>query len=329
VSLDGKRIGIIGTGTTAAQIITAIAPNAGKLSIFQRTPSWFLDVANAPNPAWQKSVLRAMPKALRLANRVATAITAVTYGESFLGKSPVTRAYIKHLCRASLKKVRDPELRKKLTPDYEPGCKRLVFSSGYYRAVQQPNVQLITDKITRIAPGGVLTATGELHELDVLILATGFKTRAFMRPMHVTGEDGISIDQVWAEKPVVYRSVAIPRMPNFFVLIGPYSPIASMSVIEVAEWQVGYILQCIKLVLEQNVALAPASSAAEEYVGGLNQAAKQTVWASGCDSWYLGPDRLPYLFTRPPLQHRAELAQGPNLSHFEVRPRADQSSAAT
>jgi cation diffusion facilitator CzcD-associated flavoprotein CzcO len=327
VVLEDHQVGVIGTGTTATQLVTAIAPRAGFLTVFQRTPSWILDVPNQRSPEWQKRLLRGMPRLYQWVNRLGTAMTAVTYGESFLGRSPLTRLYIEHRCRRALRQVRDAELRRKLTPAYVPGCKRLVFSSGYFQAIQRPNVSLVTAPIARIVPDGLFTTDGELHSLQVLILATGFQADAFMRPMAITGENGISIEKVWGGKPVAYRSVSIPHMPNFFLLVGPYSPIANVSAIEVAEWQIGYIMRCIDIVRRQNVCLAATETATADYVSALDRAAPQTVWASGCDSWYLGSDRLPSLYTRPPLRHRDELAEPPDLRDFEVRPLLPQATA--
>jgi cation diffusion facilitator CzcD-associated flavoprotein CzcO len=316
-------VGVIGTGTTAAQLVTAIAPRVGTLTVFQRTPSWILDVPNRRAFNWERVWLRRAPWLLRGINRIGTTLVASCYGGSFIGRSPVTRLYIEQRCRLSLRRVRDPELRRKLTPTYVPGCKRLVFTSGYYQAIQRSNVKLVTEAISRILPDGVISSTGELHALDLLILATGFQADAFMRPMTITGENGISIEQVWAAKPVAYRSVSIPHMPNFFMLVGPYTPIASTSVIEIAEWQIGYILRCIDIVRRQNVSLSATEAATEDYIRRLDKAARQTVWVTGCDSWYLGPDRLPNLYTRSPLHFRAELAGAPDLRDYDVRENSD------
>jgi cation diffusion facilitator CzcD-associated flavoprotein CzcO len=195
-----------------------------------------------------------------------------------------------------------------------------VFSSGYYQAIQRSNVKLVSERINRFARDGAVTTDGRFHKLDVLILATGFQGDAFMRPMSVVGENGIRIDEVWSAKPIAYRATSIPHMPNFFMLIGPYSPIASASVIEIAEWQVGFIMSCIDLVRTRKIALSASSAATKEYIAALDLAAPRSVWASGCDSWYLGPDRLPGLYTRSPSQHKAELAQQPDLRDFDVRP---------
>jgi cation diffusion facilitator CzcD-associated flavoprotein CzcO len=176
----------------------------------------------------------------------------------------------------------------------------------------------VTESIVRVIPDGIVTADGQHHGLDLLILATGFRAQAFMRPMSMIGANGISLDQVWSAKPIAYRSISIPHMPNFFMLVGPHSPIANLSVIEVAEWQIGYIMNCIDIVRQRQVAISATEAATAEYVKGLDRAATQTVWASGCDSWYLGPDRLPNLFTRPPMEHRREMLEKPNLQDFDV-----------
>jgi cation diffusion facilitator CzcD-associated flavoprotein CzcO len=318
VPLDGARVGIIGSGTTATQLTVAIANRVATLTVFQRTPSWILDVPNRESPKLLRWGLRRMPLLYRSGNRLMTWLTTMTYGNSFVGNSRSTRWYLVHRCRRSLRRVTNQELRRKLTPTYAPGCKRFVFSSGYYQAIQRPNVELVTESIARAVADGLITIDGRHHGLDLLILATGFRTNVFMKPMSVTGLNGISIDEVWAVKPIAYRSISIPHMPNFFMLIGPHSPIANMSVVEVAEWQIEYIMKCIEISRRENVAISATEAATAEYVKTLDSSAPRTVWASGCASWYLGPDRLPILYTRPPMQHRRECLEKPDLRDFDV-----------
>src|SRR5204863_4321858 len=121
--------------------------------------------------------------------------------------------------------VHDPELRERLRPDYQAACKRLIISPNFYDAIQRPNAELVTDAIERIEPGGIRTKDGRLHELDVLVLATGFKTDAFMRPMTIAGRNGTTLEQAWTPRPEAYLSISIPDFPNFFMLNGPNGPV--------------------------------------------------------------------------------------------------------
>jgi cation diffusion facilitator CzcD-associated flavoprotein CzcO len=161
---------------------------------------------------------------------------------SVFGRAPVrpglARRYFQFACRANLAlSVRNRELKRRLTPQDQPMCKRLVFSSGYYGAVQKPDVEVITDRIDHIEPRGVVTADGALHQVDLMVFATGFDARAYVRPMTIRGEDGLSLDEAWADGPHAYRSVAVPGFPNLFMLMGPHLPIGNQSLIPIAKDQ--------------------------------------------------------------------------------------------
>lgn len=146
-------------------------------------------------------------------------------------------AEIERRCPENLDTVRDPDLRRRPTPTYRAMRKRLVISPDFYDAIQQPNVRLVTDPIARVEPGGVRTVDGTLHELDVLVLASGFRSDRFTRPTTDVGRDGVELDDVWSEGPVAYLSVTVPGFPNFFTLNGPNGPVGTFSLIEIAERQ--------------------------------------------------------------------------------------------
>jgi cation diffusion facilitator CzcD-associated flavoprotein CzcO len=150
-------------------------------------------------------------------------------------------------CRVNLEEnVHDPDLRERLRPEYRAACKRLIISPNFYDAIQRPNAELVTDRIDRVEADGLRTSdpsTGEtcLHELDVLVLATGFHADAFMRPMSVVGREGRTLADAWADRPNAYLSISIPDFPNFVTLNGPNGPVGNFSLIEVAELQFAYI----------------------------------------------------------------------------------------
>lgn len=163
-----------------------------------------------------------------------------------------------------------------------------------------------------------MTADGKLHEVDVIALATGFDAHAFMRPMQLVGEDGVTLDDVWTGEPRGYRTVALPRFPNFFMLMGPHSPVGNQSLVLVAEVQADYIVKWLQLMAAGRArAVAPTEAATERFNAELREQAPETVWASGCTSWYIGADGLPAVWPWTPARHREVLA-APELEDFAI-----------
>jgi cation diffusion facilitator CzcD-associated flavoprotein CzcO len=255
------------------------------------------------------------------------------YVEKVFGRAVVRPGWQRTLmsanCRLYLRTVRDPELRRKLTPDYHPMCKRLVFSPGFFRAVQRPNVELVTEAIERLAPRGIVTRDGRLHEADVIVLATGFDAHAYLRPVELVGESGVTLDDAWADGVRAYRSVALPGFPNFFMMLGPHSPIGNQSLITISEAAADYIVGWVRRLRRGDVAsVAPTAEATDRFNSEIRAAMPNTVWVTGCKSWYLGKDGQPELWPWPPERH-AEMLREPALAEFEVRaPGAQKSSAA-
>jgi cation diffusion facilitator CzcD-associated flavoprotein CzcO len=327
VELQGKRIGLVGTGSTGVQVTCALSEVAGRLDIFQRTAQWVLP---GPNPRYRtitRRLMRRFPTLNRLAYRAWQ-----KYFEHLLGRAVVQpgwqRRFVDRVCRLNLRTVRDPELRRKLTPDYDPMCKRLVVSARFYRAVQKPNVNVVDESIDRVEPAGIVTSDGKLHELDVLVLATGFDAHAYLRPIELTGPDGITLEDAWRDGPRAYRTVALPGFPNFFMLMGPHSPIGNQSLVIVAETQADYILKVMRMCRNGAVvAAAPTAEATARYNEQMREALPNTVWVKGCNSWYLGKDGLPELWPWIPERHR-EMLERPELEEFELHPAATRTSAA-
>jgi cation diffusion facilitator CzcD-associated flavoprotein CzcO len=284
VPLDGKRVGIIGTGSTAIQIVPALADRVGRLALFQRTAQWVLPLANPPYSEGEKAMYRTSPEALKQSYDFWSARFVDTFARAVIGDQDELHK-IEAACRSNLdENVHDPELRRRLTPNYRAACKRLIMSDTFYPAVQKPNVALITDAIERVEASGVRTKDGVLHELDVLVLATGFDGHAFLRPIEVVGENGVRLADAWAQANEAYRSVAAPGFPNFFMLVGPNSPIGNFSVILISELQLAYVLQLVDLVLQGRChAVAPSKVATQRFNAALREAMKGTVWVTGFD----------------------------------------------
>jgi cation diffusion facilitator CzcD-associated flavoprotein CzcO len=179
----------------------------------------------------------------------------------------------------------------------------LIISPNFYDAIQRPNAHLVTEAIARVEADGVRTVDGRLHGLDVLVLATGFRVDRFLRPIDVIGRGGVRLDEVWRERPFAYLSVSVPDFPNLFMLNGPNGPVGNFSLIDVAEAQFGYLMQLIDLLSDGRCRQISATrDAAARFEADRVEAAKKTVWVTGCRSWYLDdrgvPAAWPWSFTR-------------------------------
>jgi cation diffusion facilitator CzcD-associated flavoprotein CzcO len=317
IELAGKRVAVIGTGSTGVQIVCGLADTAGRVDMFQRSAQWIMPFPNQRYSRATKAAHRRFPWLDQLTYR--SYMKIFEFFARALVKPGWRRRLIGAMCRANLRTVRDPELRRALTPDYQPMCKRLVISSRFYRAIQQDNVHLVTEGIDHVEPRGIVTADGVLHELDVIALATGFDAHAFMRPMSLTGRDGLTLEDAWQDGPRAHLTVALPGFPNFFMLMGPHSPVGNYSLTTIAENQAEHILGWIRRwQSDQFDSVAPTQQATDQFNAEMRAAMPDTVWATGCDSWYLGKDGNPELWPWTPDKHRHALAE-PNLAEYDLR----------
>ena len=318
VAVAGRRVGVIGNGSTGVQLVTALAGVAARIEHFQRTPQWILPTPNFTIPVAVQRFLGRFP---RLQEAI---ISGSEIGGDWLISGAAMapgwrRRAIEGLARANLATVRDPELRRKLTPPDRVLCKRPVFSGGFYRAARRPDVEVVIEPIGSVEPVGVRTADGELHELDVLILATGFEAHNYMRPIAITGEDGLTLEQAWAGGPHGYRTVSLTGFPNLFMIMGPHSPLLSYPIHASAELQSEYVAQMLRVLgREDVVSVAPTAAATERWLAEIRAGMAGTVWASGCTSWYLGDGETPVLW---PYDRRRwlELLHAPELDDYELR----------
>ncbi|AZI35727.1 putative flavin-containing monooxygenase [Caenibius tardaugens NBRC 16725] len=320
IPLDGQRIGVIGTGSTGVQIVAALASRAGKLIHFQRSAQWIFPGTNEPYTEEQKAAFRSDPALLKhMQNDPAYVDVAWAWSEAVTDANSAALAETEAYALANLENsVTDPALREALRPDHRAGCKRLVRSPDYYQAIQHPNAQLVTDAIVRVEPEGVRTADGVLHELDVLVLATGFNAHQFMRPMNVTGRGGIALNDVWEKRPTAYLSISVPEFPNFYMLNGPTSPVGNFSLIDVVERQWTYIEHFIALIAEGPArAISATPDALAAYERDRIAAARGTIWASGCNNWYLDSEGVPATWPWSYRRFADEMA-APKMDAYEV-----------
>jgi cation diffusion facilitator CzcD-associated flavoprotein CzcO len=318
VQIDGARFGIVGTGSTAVQIVSAVVDRVAKLSLFQRTAQWVMPQENPAYSDEEHGAYRDHPESLvglrqRLSDMFDVFANAVIDSES-----PEIRM-VEQACLANLENnVHDLELRERLRPDYRAACKRLIISPDFYDAIQRPNADLVTDAIECVEPRGVRTKDGHLHELDVLVLATGFKADAFMRPMDIVGRNGTTLEQAWTPRPEAYLSISMPDFPNFFMLNGPNGPVGNFSLIEVAEIQFRYVMQLIERIRAGECReICATHDALRSFELAREQATRHTVWVTGCRSWYLDDRGLPAVWPWAFPRFRSEM-RTPDLSAYEL-----------
>ena len=320
VPLEGKRVGVIGNGSTGVQIVSAVSKVAGKLTHFLRSPQWIMPCPDLKYSDEDKAAFRDDPSKIEeVRNGPEAAARRARFTAAIIDMDSPELEEIQTICERNLEEsVRDPILREKLRPDYRAACKRMVFSAHYYNAVQRPNVDVAPGAIERVEANGIRMKDGNFYELDVIALATGFKVDQFVRPMVIEGQGGQSLDALWEQNPRAYYAVTVPGFPNFFLLNGPTGPVGNFTLIDIAEAQWDYADQLIDLLRKGECdAVAPSMAALEDYEARRTEAAKRTVFASGCSSWYLDKYGIPQVWPWSYDYFRAVMAK-PDLRDYEL-----------
>lgn len=318
--LTNKKIAVIGTGSSAAQLIPELIDMPGTtVTVMQRSAHWIVKLESTPYSEKEKQSFREKPE--RMQKIKEQSLWFFERGTNSLTSSALRSRLMRKMmafgAKRHLKKtIKDPELRAALMPDYEIGCNRVVMNATFYDAIQKPNAKLVTKPIKAIEAQGIRTEDGELHEQDVIVYATGFDPFAYMRPMTFLGKDGMTIDRQWQDKMQAYRSMLIPNFPNFFLMLGPNSPVGNYSIIAISEIQTQYALELVKSWQRGDLpTIEVRDEAMHEWNEMLGNRLKDTVWASGCSSWYL--DDKGDIFSWPDSWQRwCELMAAPDLADF-------------
>lgn len=285
----GKRIAIIGSGASAAQIIPAIAKDAGELHIFQRSPHWVLPRPDYVFKPWQRKLLKnkSLYKLLRKAIywELESRVVGFKYSQTMLKLAAQNKA-VKHIN----KQISDPVLRAKVTPDYTIGCKRIILSDTLYPALCRDNVSLHdkTQGIKEITETGIITQDGENLDLDLIVYSTGYDATDGVISYPVIGRDKKQLGDFWQEYPRAYLGTSAPGFPNLFIVTGPNTGIGHTSAIVVIEAQMNYIISSIKsLSANNNKVIEVKAEAENRYTQHIHKEMAKTVWKSGgCNSWY-------------------------------------------
>ncbi len=280
----GLRVGVIGTGSTASQLVPPLAADAAQLTVFQRTPNWVL-------PRLDRSY-GALDRALAAFPPWAAAVRTFWYGVLEWGRlgfeeGSVARRGLLRTAEALLRRqVADEALRARLRPAYPLGCKRLIYSSDWYRTLVRPNVALVTEAIERVQPEGVRTADGRLHALDALVCATGFDVEHSMSHVVVRGRGGVALADAWREGPQAHRGLTVAGFPNLTLMLGPNTATGHTSTLLYIEPGVRWMLRAMAEARRRGCRTVEVRPEAQQaWTDMLQRRLAATVW-SGCRSWY-------------------------------------------
>ncbi|OZF26099.1 NAD(P)/FAD-dependent oxidoreductase [Rhodococcus sp. 14-2483-1-2] len=285
----GKKVAVVGTGASGVQIVPELVKVADSVKVFQRTPGWVLPRTNFSTRNATREMYRRLPFTQSLARK------AWFWGHESVAlgvvwKSPLTRV-VEGVSKLHLRaQVKDPWLRRQLTPEFRAGCKRLLMTSAYYPALQKDNCTLVTWPIARISQKGIRTVEGIEHQFDAIVFATGFDVSKAGTPIPITGRDGRVLAEEWSKGAYAYKSVAVSGYPNMYFTFGPNSGPGHSSALVYMEAQIDYIVDAIATAVNQNFVLDVRAQVQADYNVELQKRLTKTTWNSGCSSWYLTED---------------------------------------
>jgi cation diffusion facilitator CzcD-associated flavoprotein CzcO len=283
--LTGRRVAVLGTGASAIQFVPEVARQAAHLTVLQRSAPYVIPKPDRVYGPRTQAALERFPQLLQ-ADRLRTFCVNESRSLGFNTEPRLMKGleakFARHLRRA----VPDPVLRAKVTPTDPMGCKRILQSNDWYPALQQPHVDLVTERVARVVPEGVVTADGVLHEADTLILGTGFAATALLAPMEVTGRDDVRLSEAWHDGAEAYLGTTVAGFPNLFLLYGPNTNLGHSSIVLMLESQIAYLRQAVRVV-GRGCTVEVRGDVMRGFNERLQQRLRGTVFAGGCRSWYL------------------------------------------
>lgn len=296
IALENQRVGVIGSAASAVQLIPEVATKASHLTVFQRSPNWLLPRNDMQFLDEQKLLfasdleraagIQQLNRQMLYENADYFFWQAFSYTEA--GQAAYTKMALQHLEN----QITDQTLRHKLTPNYPVGCKRILFCDDYYPTLMQSHVELVDQPIQTGSATGLTTADGQTYPLDVIIHATGFEASQWLWSMQVAGQQGITLQERWKNKPEAYLGMTVSGFPNLFMLYGPNTNLGHNSILIMLEAQISYICKALESLKKQDAeALSLKPEVESEFNRNMAQDLKQTIWASpACNSWYKNAD---------------------------------------
>jgi cation diffusion facilitator CzcD-associated flavoprotein CzcO len=290
LDLTGKRVASIGSAATAVQYVPEVAKIASNLTVFQRSANYILPRDQYVFTEEETAAFLADPDIYRKKRQEIHDFREAGF-ERTRRHTAASEEGVQQARQHLEAQVVDPELRVKLTPDYDFGCKRILRSDDFYPALTRDNVELVTEKISELTPKGIRTTDGVEYEFDVIIYATGFKSHAFQGSMKVTGRDGLGLDERWGNTPEAYLGITVDHFPNLFLVYGPNTNLNHNSVVSMLEAQHRYIAQAVQFIAADATRLLEVDPAVvEKFNAHVQEELEKSAFSSDCSSWYKNED---------------------------------------
>ena len=287
LELADKRVGVVGTGASAIQIVPGIANEAAEVVVFQRTPPWVIRRRDRAYSSLEKALFTHVP-GLQRAYRSFIYLRNEAHAVGLLDAPFAMRAMERLALKRLRRTIEDRETQAALTPDYSVGCKRVTLSDDYYPTLARDDVHLIPEAVASFSQEGVVTTGGREVPLDVVVLATGFKATEYLSHFSIRGRGGVDLNESWRDGAEAYYGVAVSGFPNLFLLLGPNTGLGHNSVVFMIEAQINLALQCIQEMNRRRAtAIEVRPSTQRRFNDALQERLRGTVWSSGCQSWYL------------------------------------------
>ncbi|MFD2230955.1 flavin-containing monooxygenase [Alkalimarinus sediminis] len=289
--LKGKRVAVIGTGASAIQFVPHVQQQARSLSLYQRTPPWILPKPDRAISKIEQKLFKRIPKAQQVfRDGLYWLYESRAVGFSFDPRLMSLAKYwaLKHI----RSQISDPELRKKVTPDYTVGCKRILMSDDYYQALDQDNTEVITTGIKKVTANSIVRDDGKEQKIDAIIFGTGFKASDPIPRGFLFGRNGQDINDAWPQGPEAYKGTTVAGFPNLFILMGPNTGLGHNSMVYMIESQIAYVKSALKFMGTQKIPFVDVSADKQrEFNDKIQNKLTDTVWSSGgCQSWYIHPE---------------------------------------
>ncbi|MGB6319600.1 MAG: NAD(P)/FAD-dependent oxidoreductase, partial [Litorimonas sp.] len=317
VDLSGKRVACIGNAASAVQLIPEVAKVAERLTVYHRTPNWIIDKPDRAYTGLEKWIGRRIPAMSKLYRGYLWATGEYILWPAIRGNKLAAGMFRKqHEKKLAEAFPDDPEMHRRLTPDYPVGARRILYSDGYIPALARDNVDSVFDPIDRLSPAGIV-AGGVERAHDVIVFSTGFHTNPFLKEIDLTGEDGLSIRDRWAEGAEAYLGVMTSGFPNFFMLYGPNTNLGSNSIVYQLEQQYEMIRKLMDRAGEGEVRVDKAAEAA--FNEEVQRRLRDTAWSEVEASWYKDGEKITSNWPGPVREYKRR-ATNPDFDHFEFSP---------
>lgn len=326
VDLEGKHVATIGCGASAVQYVPQVAKEASQVTIFQRTPNWIVPKNDRDYSEFEKSLIRRSRVARNL-RRFGLWFRSDIVAFSLMRKESPLRDLAQKLSSKHLHDtVSDPEKRRVLTPDYPMGAKRILFSDDFYESIEEHDIAIVDEPISKVTAGAIVTTDADgsstEHDVDVIVVGTGFHTQDFLTPMQVTGVDGRDLNQEWAEGPQAHLGISVNGFPNLFFMYGPNTNLGHSSIVLMIESQARYLLSLFHQMARDSIqAVEVRADVQQAYNDELAERLADSAWVLIEDSWYLQGGKVTNNWVGRTIEYRRRTNHA-RLDDFRLTPKS-------